>query len=360
MIGLGIDAGGSSARWLLLDDDGNELGGGRTGGITGHLYREAGAPTGEPAGASEAATARGPAAARPPVPAGPGEAAQAEIPPGEPAPRSAPPAAQTGLSTEGDTTLHRLRHLLGEVQLAARPDAVVAGVAGLEEGTAAAVLLQRVIAEELGLDPAVVQVVNDMRIAYASAFKPGQGILLYAGTGSIAYHLREDGTVLRAGGHGYLIDDAGGGFWIGSSALRAVLRNQDELGRRPDDPLARELFEELGGDDWNALRAEVYGQGRSRLAALAPAVARAAEQGDAVAREILERAGRELARLAVALQDRLEERSPVAFAGGISHLSPLLREALVAALPPDTRLTSPASEPVEAAARLALSARTRG
>src|SRR5690606_17821264 len=174
----------------------------------------------------------------------------------------------------------------------------VMGAAGLETGSRAALHFTQLISSDLGLSESAVLVCNDMEIAYRTVFEPGAGVLVYGGTGSIAYHLPRSGPALRVGGHGYLIDDAGGGYWIGRQALSRTLRWHDELGMAASKPLAREVYALLGSREWPEIREEIYGEGRSRVAALAPAVARAAARGDEAAAEILAAAGVELARLA--------------------------------------------------------------
>ena len=266
MVGLGIDAGGSSTRWLLLDDAGLELGEGTLGPLTGHVFT--------PEGKKE--------------------------------------------------NLERLAELLRAASSLTQPDAVVGGVTGLHGGTEAAALFQNRAVEVLSLPLEHVLFDNDLHIAYASAFQPGAGVLLYAGTGSVGYHVTADGATVRSGGYGYLIDDAGAGFWIGQQGIRQVFRWVDELGRPADTPLARAIYDALGSDDWDDIIETVYGGGRSRVAALAPAVAAAARAGDDAAMTILTQAGQELARLATAVLYRVRQPLPVAFAGGISKLSPVL------------------------------------
>jgi N-acetylglucosamine kinase-like BadF-type ATPase len=78
--------------------------------------------------------------------------------------------------------------------------------------------------------------------------------------------------------------------------------------------------------------------------------------GDEVALEILAGAGRELARLAIAMFERLGSVERVALAGGVVHLGDPLYEPFRAALPEEANPTRHVLEPVEAAARLALSA----
>lgn len=295
LVGLGLDAGGSGIRWLLADGAGGELGRGTTTSTGEHLL-------------------------------------------------------------DGRALANNRRHLealLSDVLKVARPEAAVAGMTGVNPATPGARELERVLARALGLAEGAVSVVDDMRIAYAAAFEPGEGVLVYAGTGSIAYHLTRAGEVVRSGGHGYLIDDAGAGFWIGKQGLKQTLRWRDEGVELSNKLLARSIFRALGSECWEEISAEVYGGGRPRVAALAPAVGRAAHEGDEAARTILQRAGEELARLAELVARRLPGSVPVAFAGGISSLSPLLTGSLRNALPDGTLYRPVTREPVEAAAYLA-------
>jgi len=68
-------------------------------------------------------------------------------------------------------------------------------------------------------------------IAYIGAIGLKPGVLLIAGTGSIAIGRKQDGTMIRAGGWGPAFGDEGGGFWIGGEAIRAAFRLHD---RRQD------------------------------------------------------------------------------------------------------------------------------
>jgi glucosamine kinase len=241
--------------------------------------------------------------------------------------------------------------MLDEVKGFAQPQSVVAGIAGLSASPNASEWFGKAIAQCLYLEVQQVTIHDDIYLAYLSAFEPGEGILIYAGTGSIAYYLSEDGSRLRAGGFGYLIDDAGGGYWIGREALKQVLRWADETDT-PHQPLAEAIYEALGTTRWSEISALVYTGGRSKVASLAPVVAVAASQGDEAAITLLKEAGRELARLAQVLLNRVGRPLPVALAGGISKLSPVLTQGLEAALGSRVKVVIP--EPVETAARLAL------
>ena len=216
---------------------------------------------------------------------------------------------------------------LGELRRAVgvQPAAAVAGIAGLQAEFAP--LVREVLAQTFQLSPTTVSVTDDLHLAYAAHFLPGEGTLIYAGTGSMAYHRTARDGVVRAGGHGYLIDDAGGAFWQGREGLNAVLRQADE--QQPETPLAAALYAAIGSRVWPDIRAFVYGGGRAAVARLAPSVYQAALDGDPDALRIQQQAGEELARLGQVVLGRTGGQL-VAAAGGA--VNPLVLAALQACL----------------------------
>ncbi|HEX5324066.1 MAG TPA: BadF/BadG/BcrA/BcrD ATPase family protein, partial [Capsulimonadaceae bacterium] len=151
-----------------------------------------------------------------------------------------------------------------------------------------------------------VQIVPDFAAAFTGATDGQPGIMVIAGTGSVAYGENAAGQGHRAGGYGYLIDDSGSGYGIGRSALSAVLNAADGVG--PKTSLTERLAEELGSSAWDQIAAGVYGGAidRVRIASLARVVSQAAEEDqDQVALSILLHAGGALARLAEAVATRL-------------------------------------------------------
>ena len=256
-------------------------------------------------------------------------------PQGEPvAEGSAPPIS--GLMLLDEPGRDALRSAL-QALAAALPTGTVlrsawAGLTGFDAAQAPA--LAQALGPALGLPAAAVHVGTDIELACRAAFAPGEGLLLYAGTGAIAAVLAADGTLHRAGGRGAVIDDAGGGHWIAREALRHVWRLEDAApGRGVATPLGRALAQAMGGDDWAATRAFVYGASRGELGTLALSVATAAEAGDTAATALLQQAGTELARLVHALHGRLGRHLPVALAGRVWALHPAIEAALRAALP---------------------------
>jgi N-acetylglucosamine kinase-like BadF-type ATPase len=146
---------------------------------------------------------------------------------------------------------------------------------------------------------------NDMVCGWAGSLACADGINLVAGTGSIGYGERQ-GRKARAGGWGEIFSDEGSAYWIAIQGLNVFTRMSD--GRLPAGPLRQGFIDALGLNtdlDICALVMGERGMARDEIAALAPIVSRAAEQGDWEATAILERAGTELAGIAQALRRQL-------------------------------------------------------
>lgn len=305
-LGVGIDAGGTRTRWALTDASGRLLAEGGVDGLTALLM-------GHEAGRAQVAATLQQLGA---------QVAQACA--GAPA---APPAG--------------------------RPQRVLAGFTGYSEDAPLRAALQSLVAQALGLPAAQVGIVGDITLAYLDCFAPGDGFLVYAGTGSIAAYIDAGGTMHRAGGRGTVLDDGGSGHWIARQAMRHVWRCEDERpGSWRTSKLAVALFAQIGGSEWNRSRDYIYQGSRGQVGALAVAVAAAATQGDPTALEIMREAGVELARLARALAQRFGPR-PVALAGGASRLHPAILASMRAVLGAGTEVRPSELQAHASAARLA-------
>ncbi len=262
-------------------------------------------------------------------------------------------ATQMNSATGREAVRELLAALVHDVLTIGQPTCVRAGVTGFDdprEGSGA--LLHSLLAELLHLQPGAIIISNDLEVAYLDIFKPGEGYLVYAGTGSIAAYIDTSGQFHRAGGRGGLLDDAGGGYWIAREALRHIWRSEDERpGAWRDCPMAIKVFEYIGSSEWTASRHFVNSAGRGDFGKLALAVAAAADS-DAAARAILRQAGEELARLAKALTARFGER-PIALSGRAAHLHPLIEQAMRGKLPDDASMRLVVGQAHVAAARIA-------
>lgn len=248
-----------------------------------------------------------------------------------------------------------VRDALAEAGAAASPArAIVAGLAGV--GNTAERAEVRAALEATGVAERV-EVVPDGEIALEGALGGEAGILLVAGTGSVAYGRAEDGRIERAGGWGMWIGDEGSAFALARAGLIAAVRADD--GRGPATTLLRTLLEETGARDAAELPPWVGRAEKGAVAALAAAVLREAAAGDGVAMELAHEQAAALAAHAVALCARLAPwrgAVPVVGHGGLfagECYTSLVHAALARA---DTRFTprEPRADAVAGALRRAL------
>ena len=182
-----------------------------------------------------------------------------------------------------------------------------------------------------------VDVRTDVEIALAAAFGDGPGILINAGTGSIAYARSPDGQLHRAGGHGWQLGDEGGGYWLGRRALAAAARAHDGL--EESSTLLGRLLVALGLQTFNDLIRWTATATPAQVAALAPHVLNAAREGETVAQRIVAEAAQELSQLVRLLLRQFSGGDPIKMAtvGGLlrpgSPLLTALRVNLAADLP---------------------------
>lgn len=202
-----------------------------------------------------------------------------------------------------------------------------------------------------------VRVGTDVAAAFHDAFGHGPGILLIAGTGSIAWGRAEDGREGRVGGWGQHIGDEGSAYAVGLDALRRITRQAD--GRAPRTRLQVAVLDALGFTGADDLVYWAAGATKAQVAALAPVVAAVARVGDGVASEILEQAVSDLEGHVRAILENLgpwSEAPGVALGGGLLGPGRPLRAPLEEALARHrlTVLERPL-DPAAGAARLALS-----
>ncbi len=207
-----------------------------------------------------------------------------------------------------------------------------------------------------------VRVVGDGEIALAAAFETGAGIVISAGTGSIAFARAPDGSLHRAGGYGWQLGDEGGGYWLGRRALGAAARAHD--GVTESSTLPERLLVALGLAHFDDLIRWAAAASPPQVAALAPHVLNAAREGETVAQRLVTEAALELAKLVRALAQRFPGLGPVpvAAAGGLLRPTSPLLSALQNALraeAPRARLTDGPVDSALGALRLALQGNSR-
>ena len=188
-----------------------------------------------------------------------------------------------------------------------------------------------------------VEVTTDIEIALAAAFADGPGIVVSAGTGSIAVGRDREGKRHRIGGYGWQMGDEGSGYAIGRAALGAVSRAVD--GRSPKTALSDRVLRASRSADFNALVRWAAGASPAEIAALAPQVLAVAAEGDPLAQGIVDYAARELSQLAICLLPHLDLAPPVrvAVTGGLLGPDQPLRRTLLTKLAEE-----PSFQPVDA------------
>jgi len=182
---------------------------------------------------------------------------------------------------------------------------VFLGLAGVSTPDAAA--RWRAIAVQQGWveTAAAAGVDHDIRIALAGGLSGRPGIALIAGTGSAGYGRNAAGETWKAGGWGSLLDDGGGGYWLGAQALAAAVRADD--GRGPPTTLGARALARLAVPSLReAMTRMIAGTlRRHEVAQVAADVLAAADAGDEVAQRLLERGAAELALMAGAVARRI-------------------------------------------------------
>lgn len=168
---------------------------------------------------------------------------------------------------------------------------------------------------------------HDAEIALSGATAGEPGVVVIAGTGSIAFGRNNDGKTARAGGWGHIFGDEGGAFDLIRRAVRAALQYEEGWG--PQTTLRKSLLDATGAATVNELLHRFYTEEypRQTVASLAPLVSRAAEEGDAIAQEIIRNAASKLAWFVEGVYRNLfflSDTVPVAYIGGVFKSGPLL------------------------------------
>jgi N-acetylglucosamine kinase-like BadF-type ATPase len=173
-----------------------------------------------------------------------------------------------------------------------------------------------------------VHVTTDIELAYRAAFGNDPGIVLCAGTGSIAAARDRSGTITRVGGYGWQMGDGGGGYDVGRTALMRVSLGHDGLAA--PSALEERLVRAAHAGDFDGLVRWAGAAGPKEVAALARVVIDTAGDGDAAAQAVVNHAARQLVELVTGLADRTGVRR-VALTGGLLQAGALL-EAVQRAL----------------------------
>lgn len=270
------------------------------------------------------------------------------------------------LQAAGELNVEKTLHHVMDAAIGERPvvpAAICLGMAGVDREGDATVVAE--IMRRIGYKAQVI-ITNDALVALVAGAGLGPGVVIIAGTGSIAYGKSDRDEAARAGGWGYVLGDEGSGYWLGRLALRAVVRESDGRGR--PTALTPRILKHFGVSKPEELIHEIYHQPikPSGIAAVARYVQEAHDEGDPIAVALLENGARELLSCAGSVVQRLRMQPdpfPFVLAGGIFQAVPWLTEALTQRLPqlaPHATVARLTREPALGAITLALSAATSG
>jgi glucosamine kinase len=222
-----------------------------------------------------------------------------------------------GAERSADVIANVVREALASCQMThVVPKVLCVGAAGVGRETERDALWQALVGRDLAEETVVHA---DAAVALDDAFGDGPGVLVIAGTGSVAFGRGPSGKPARCGGWGPAIGDEGSGAWIGRRALSVVTAAVD--GREPDTALVGAILTAAQVNEPEQLIPWAASATPADLAALAPIVVSVAESGDLRAHALLSLAAEELTLHARALARRLfgDERAtvPIALAGGL-------------------------------------------
>jgi N-acetylglucosamine kinase-like BadF-type ATPase len=231
------------------------------------------------------------------------------------------------LRSDYDSAFTSLREAAAEAMTAAKIlpaeiTRVCAGIAGAGRRSVVRRIKEFLLQE---FPAALTLVATDYEIALEAAVGPGAGVVLIAGTGSVAYGRNAAGETARAGGYGPWIGDEGSAFEIGRRAVSAVARSRDT-----DEPLtvmAEMISAALDCPDWDDLMSRIMKNPDDVFPKLFPVVAAAANSEDSAAKEILFTSAIGLSNLAMIVIRRLGmkgEEFPLVKCGGVFGHSPML------------------------------------
>nr|WP_253769151.1 BadF/BadG/BcrA/BcrD ATPase family protein [Goodfellowiella coeruleoviolacea] len=217
------------------------------------------------------------------------------------------------------------------------------------------------------------RVVTDCEAAFAAGTPAPSGTVLVAGTGSIAARIEDRQMVGSVGGYGWLLGDEGSAFWLGREAVRATLAallpapattgtapgeggaTSGELGELAWSVLGQALDMTTRVADlppaeretsWKRLITAVNAEAPIRLARFAPLVSAAVLAGDPAAEAIVTRAAQLLADTALAARTPGED-TPVVLVGSLvepgNPVGDRLRVELAARCPGEVHTVTDAS-----------------
>jgi len=194
-------------------------------------------------------------------------------------------------------------------------------------------LLTKTIAKEVF--PLPIHIENDVYAAWAGALAFQSGIVVLAGTGSMAVGRNSNGVFARSGGWSEFFSDEGSCYWLGKKTLELFSKQSDNrLSKGKLYDLVRIHFSLKTDFELNEIIKAKYQISRKNVASLQFLLEEAALDGDIDARNLYKLAAEELVMMINAIKKTLNFQSstPVSYSGSLFKATDLIldpfREAL--------------------------------
>lgn len=172
-------------------------------------------------------------------------------------------------------------------------------------------------------------IVNDAELGIVNKLQGKDGMLVIAGTGSVAY-LKKNNQRIRQGGWGHLLGDEGSGYWIGLQCYKKLAADFDQSLEHSLSPFSEAFLSYLNMKDPLEAIGSIYGVGKNIIAQSAQFVADQSGTYEET-REILIQAGEKLAYLAQQLFTKSESKCniSVAVTGSVLEKNPIVYATFV-------------------------------
>lgn len=219
-----------------------------------------------------------------------------------------------------------LKNGLQQLKLTDPDIRILAGMAGYGKDARLREAIEKSAAEAFaGLQYVLM---SDAELALHSAFNGKDGILLIAGTGSIAFGKKGD-EILRCGGWGSALGDEGSAWWVGKQLLNTYTRQAD--GRDPETVLKPTVEMHFDLQNPYDLISKMP-KDRTQTAALAKLVSDLSEMKDPAAGKIFDLAALQLAELCNSLGAKYDRNVEIAQIGGLWKAGEAIQKPFKAAL----------------------------
>ena len=176
---------------------------------------------------------------------------------------------------------------------------------------------------------ASIYLVSDAEMAHRAIWGKAHGMTLLVGTGSIAIGEDSNGLLKRSGGYGFQIGDVGSGYWLGKNLLtqliiseRSEVKDLVDLRKVVIDHYKTKLFEE-------ALEIASSDKNIAEMAGLAVPLLHKAEDGNYLAKHIVDSGVEGLEELICNLIPKLDNQKSIGFHGSLITKSKFYRSLLL-------------------------------